>query len=229
MEKIFLGPPGSGKGTYSKRISPIRNVPHISTGDLLRNNIKNFTEIGQKAKEFMNRGELVPDEIVIEMLKNRIMQEDCQNGFILDGFPRTIPQAKILQELSNIEAVLNLVIPEDILIEKACARRICKDCGDIYNIADINRLGICMPPMSPKQEGKCDKCEGELIQRDDDNEQTIKERLEIYKQQTQPLIDFYQEQNLLKDIKITSAPEVMVPIILKILEEIEKAEKEKIL
>jgi len=222
MKKIFLGPPGSGKGTYSRRISPIRNIPHISTGDLLRENIKNLTEIGQKAKEFMDKGELVPDEVVIEMLKKRISNEDCKIGFILDGFPRTIPQAKVLQKLSNIDAVLNLVIPENILIEKACARRICKNCGDIYNIADINREGICMPPMNPKQEGKCDKCEGELIQRDDDNEQTIKERIEIYKQQTQPLINFYNEQGLLKDIKVTNSPEIMVPIILKILEEIEQ-------
>ncbi len=226
MKKIFLGPPGSGKGTYSKRISPIRNAPHISTGDLLRENINNQTEIGIKAKSFMDAGKLVPDEIVIEMLSQRIQKDDCKNRFILDGFPRTIEQAKVLQELSNIDAVLNLVIPESILIEKACARRICKNCGDIYNIADINREGVCMPPMSPKKEGKCDKCEGELIQRADDNEQIVKERLEIYKKQTQPLINFYNEQRLLKNIKITSAPEIMVPIILEILKEIEQTIKE---
>jgi adenylate kinase len=219
MRKVFLGPPGSGKGTYSKRISPIRNIPHISTGDLLRDNIKNLSEIGKKAKEFMNKGELVPDEIVIEMLKQRIKEKDCENGFILDGFPRTLIQAKILQNLSDINLVLNLVIPEDILIEKICSRRICENCGDIYNIAEINRQGINMPPMLPKEEGKCDKCGGKLIQRDDDNENTVKERLEIYKKSTQPLIDFYKNLGILEDIRITSSPEIMVP---KILEEIEK-------
>lgn len=221
MKKIFLGPPGSGKGTYSKRISPLRNIPHISTGDILRDNIKNLTEIGAKAKEFMDAGKLVPDEIVIEMLKQRIQKDDCKKGFILDGFPRTIVQAQILDSMSKIDAVLNLVIPEDILVEKACARRICKNCGDLYNIADINRHGVVMPPMIPKQKDKCDKCGNELIRRDDDNEKTIKDRLEIYKKQTQPLIDFYNEKGLLSNIKITSAPEIMVPKILKIIEDIE--------
>ena len=221
MKKIFLGPPGSGKGTYSKRISSQHNIPHISTGDILRENIKNSTSIGIKAKEVMDKGELVPDEIVIEMLKQRISKEDCEKGFILDGFPRTIAQAKVLQGLKEIDVVLNLVIPEDILIEKICARRVCKNCGDIYNIANINRKGIRMPPMNPVIENACDKCQGELIQRDDDNEDTIKNRLEIYKEQTQPLINFYKELGLLKDIKITSAPETMIPIILDVLGEIE--------
>jgi len=226
MKKIFLGPPGSGKGTYSKRISPIRNIPHISTGDLFRENIKNSTEIGKKVKEFMDKGELVPDNIVIEMLKNRISEEDCKNGFILDGFPRTIRQAKTLQNLSDIDIALNLVIPEDILIEKICARRVCRNCGDIYNIADINRQGIRMPPMNPKEKGKCDKCGEELIQRDDDNEKIVKERLKIYKNQTQPLIDFYKNLGILKDIQITGPPEEMVLKILDVLGEFEKSLKE---
>jgi len=222
MKKIFLGPPGSGKGTYSKRISPIRNIPHISTGDLFRENIKNETEIGKKVKEIIDKGELVSDSIVIEILKRRISEEDCKKGFILDGFPRTIEQAKVLQGLKEIDVVLNLVIPEDILIEKICARRICKNCGDIYNIADINRQGIKMPPMNPKEEGKCDKCGAELIQRKDDNEKTVKDRLETYKKEIQPLIDFYKNLGILKDIKITSSPEIMVPEILGMLEEFEK-------
>jgi len=222
MRKIFLGPPGSGKGTYSKRISPIRNIPHISTGDLFRENIKNETEVGKKVRERINRGELVPDSIVIEMLKNRISNDDCKKGFILDGFPRTMEQAKVLQGLKEIDVVLNLVIPEDILIEKICARRICKNCGDIYNIADINRQGIKMPPMNPKEKGKCDKCGGELIQRKDDNEKIVKERLKIYKNQTQPLIDFYKNLGILKDVKITSSPEIMVSVILNVLGEFEK-------
>jgi len=222
MKKIFLGPPGSGKGTYSKRLSPKLNFPHISTGDLFRDNIKNQTEIGNKAKQYIDEGKLVPDEVVIEMLKQRILADDCKIGFILDGFPRTIPQAEMLDTLTNIDAVLNLVIPEDILIEKICARRICKDCGDIYNIADINRSGVRMPPMNPKQECKCDKCEGELIQRADDNEETVGKRLEVYKKETQPLIEFYNNKGILKDIKIIGPPDEMLEVILNTLEEIKK-------
>lgn len=222
MKKIFLGPPGSGKGTYSKRISPIRDVSHISTGDILRENIKNQTGIGNEAKIYIDKGELVPDEIVIEMLKTRISQPDCEKGFILDGFPRTIEQAKAIQESTKIDIVINLNLPEEILIEKICARRVCKGCGDIYNIADINREGIRMPPMNPKQEGICDKCGDELIQRDDDNEETVKQRLEVYKKQTQPLIDFYKQEGLLKDVHITGPPEEMTPLIIEIIKEIEK-------
>lgn len=220
MRKIFLGPPGSGKGTYSKRLSPILKIPHISTGDLFREHLKNQTELGNKVKTFLDSGKLVPDELTIELVKDRISKEDCKNGFILDGFPRTIPQAKKLNELTNIHVVSNLVIPEDILIEKACARRVCRDCGDIYNIANINRCGVVMPPMNPKKPNECDKCQGELIQRADDNEQTIKNRLKIYKKETQPLIDFYKNLGILKDIKITSSPEKMIPIILEMLKEI---------
>ena len=217
MRKIFLGPPGSGKGTYSKRISPILGIPHISTGDLFREHIKNQTEIGKQVKELLDAGHFAPDELTIKIVEERINQEDCKKGFILDGFPRTIFQAEALQEIIPIDVVTNLIIPEDILVEKICSRRICKNCGEIYNIADINRNGILLPPMNPKEDGICDKCGKELMQRDDDNKQTVLERLEVYKNETQPLIDFYREKNLLKDIEITGPPEVMVPIILKAL------------
>jgi len=227
MKKIFLGPPGSGKGTYSKRIAPKHNIPHISTGDLLRDNIKNSTEIGLEAKDYMDKGELVPDEIVIEMLKERLFQNDCKEGFILDGFPRTIQQAESLKKITEIDIVINLVIPKDILIEKICARRICKDCGDIYNIADINRNGVIMPPMNPIKKGICDKCGNEIIQRDDDNPETVKQRLEIYKQQTQPLIDFYKNLGILKDVNIKSSPKEMVEVILEVLKEVEENLKEE--
>lgn len=220
MKKIFLGPPGSGKGTYSKRLSPIRGIPHISTGDIFRQNIKDETELGKQVKEILDKGGLVPDELTVNMIKDRLNQEDASKGFILDGFPRTIPQAKALQDIQDIDVVLNLIIPEDILLEKALARRVCKNCGDLYNVADINRNGVEMPPMSPEQEGKCDKCEGELIQRADDNEKTILDRLDTYKKQTQPLIDFYTDLGILKNIKITSAPDVMVPKIIDLLEEL---------
>jgi adenylate kinase len=215
MRKIFLGPPGSGKGTYSSRIAPILDIPHISTGDLFRENLRNETEIGLQAKEYMEQGLLVPDEIVIEMLKKRIEKDDCAEGFILDGFPRTVPQAEALKDLIDVDVVSNLVVPEDILIEKACARRICKECGDIYNVADINRSGVVMPPMNPKFKGKCDKCQGELIQREDDNEKTVKSRLDVYKKETQPLIDFYKNLGILKDIRVVASPEKMVPKILR--------------
>ena len=219
MKQIFLGPPGSGKGTYSKRIAPKYNIPHISTGDLLREHIKNQTEIGKKVMEYTNQGKLVPDEIIIEIIKERINKEDCQKGFILDGFPRTIKQAKTLKEITEIRVVFNLVIPEEILIEKICARRVCKNCGEIYNLAEINKGEIRMPAMKPKVENICDKCKGPLIQRDDDNEETVKKRLKVYKEQTQPLIEFYKQENLLKDIYITGPPEEMAQ---KIIEELEK-------
>jgi adenylate kinase len=226
MKKVFLGPPGSGKGTYSKRISPKIGIPHISTGDLFREHLKNQTEIGNKVKEFLNSGKLVPDEITIEIIKIRLNQEDCQKGFILDGFPRTINQAEKLGKLTELDLVTNLVIPEDILIEKICSRRNCKDCGDIYNIANINRSGVRMPPMNPKREGKCDKCEGEIIQRADDTEEIVKQRIEVYKKETQPLIDFYKNKGLLKDVKITSPPDEMVEIILKVIKKVKSQPKE---
>ncbi|MFA5953637.1 MAG: adenylate kinase [Candidatus Pacearchaeota archaeon] len=218
MKKIFLGPPGSGKGTYSQRIAPLLGIPHISTGDLFREHLKNETHIGKKVKVFLESGKLVPDDIVLEVVKIRISQEDCKKGFILDGFPRTIYQAEKLFEITDIDIVTNLVIPEDILIEKICSRRSCKECGFIYNLAEINREGIHMPPMHPKIPGKCDKCQGKLIQRKDDCEEIIKERLEVYKKEIQPLIEFYKNKGILKDIKIIGSPEVMVEIILKELE-----------
>lgn len=220
MKKIFLGPPGSGKGTYSRRISPKRNIPHISTGDLLRSHIKNSTEIGLQAKEYMNKGNLVPDEMIMEILKQRIAEEDCKSGFILDGFPRTLAQAEYLKKIIDVDAVINLVIPEDILIEKICARRTCGDCGDLYNIADINRSGVVMPPLNPLKEGICDKCGGGLMQRADDNEETVQQRLETYHQQTKPLIDFYQNQGILKDVNVIGIPDQMVGIILSVLDEL---------
>jgi adenylate kinase len=226
MRKIILGPPGSGKGTYSKRLSPIRNVPHISTGDIFRKNIQDQTKLGKQVKEIIERGEFVPDELTINMIKERLNQPDCKKGFILDGFPRTITQAQALKDLVDLDLVLNLVIPEDILLEKALARRICKNCGDIYNIADIDRYGIKMPPLNPQQEGICDKCGGELIQRDDDNEKTILERLEKYKKQTQPLIDFYNNLRILKDIKIIGSPDIMIPEIIGALEKNFKNKKQ---
>ena len=220
MKLIFLGPPGAGKGTYSIRICEQKGWAHISTGDILRENIKQQTEIGMKAKGFMDKGELVPDEIVINMVKVRLQNLDCEKGFIFDGFPRTTAQAQALEGITQIDIVINLMIPDWVLIEKILARRTCEKCGDIYNIADI-KFGpnneYEMPPVAPKQEGICDKCGGNLVSRSDETEGVIKNRLEIYKQQTQPLIDYYREKGLLKDVDVTGSPDIMVPKILQVL------------
>ena len=220
MRLIFLGAPGVGKGTYASRIGPALGIPHISTGDIFRENIKNGTELGKLVKPIMERGELVPDDITIRIIEDRIKKDDCKGGFIFDGFPRTINQAENLDKITKPDAALNIVLPEDILIKKISARRVCKGCGDIYNIADIKRGELHMPPMLPKVEGKCDKCGGELYQRKDDNEQTVKERLEEYKKKTQPLIDYYKKKKLLHDVNVIGSPEVMVPKILELLKRI---------
>ena len=216
MKKIFLGAPGAGKGTAASRIAPIKNIPHISTGDLFRNNLKNNTEVGQKAKEFMNKGELVPDEIVIEMMKKRITEPDCENGFILDGFPRTLNQAEMLKEILPIDAVINIDVPDEIVIQRLCSRITCKDCGKIFNLTSL----------PPKQEGICDSCEGELYQRDDDKEEVIQNRLNIYKEQTQPLIDFYKNLGLISEVKVTNPDQTPEELVEKVLNSIEGFNKE---
>ncbi len=219
---VFLGPPGVGKGTYSSRAGPILGIPHISTGDIFRAEVKSGSELGNKVKSIMEAGGLVSDDIVIEVLKKRLSQDDCGKGFILDGFPRTIPQAEALDGVTKIDAAVNITVPEDILIEKMCARRVCKECGDIYNVAHIQRDGIDMPPMAPKTEGKCDKCGGELIQRPDDNEAVIKDRLAAYHKQTSPLIDYYKGKGILVEFRPVAGPEVMVPKLIELLRKYEE-------
>lgn len=217
MKFVFLGPPGVGKGTYSSRVSVQLGIPHISTGDLLREATKNQTELGKKAKEFMDKGLLVPDGLVMDALKKRLENPDAKNGFILDGFPRTTNQAEMLDKMEKIDLAVNYSLKEKFLILKISARRICRNCGEIYNLADIKEGGISMPPILPKKEGVCDKCGGPLYQRDDDNEKTVKERLKVYKKQTRPLIEYYKGKSLLKNVKVVGAPEIMVPKIIKIL------------
>ncbi len=213
MKLIFLGPPGVGKGTYASRLAPKWQVAHISTGDLLRAEIKKASELGMKAKEYMDAGNLVPDGLVIDMLKLRIQEEDCANGFILDGFPRTIPQAEALEDITQIDAVVNIQQRDDIIIKKISARRLCRKCGEIYNLAHIKEDGLDMPPVLPEKEGICDKCGGELYQRDDDREEVVRDRLEVYKKQTAPLIEFYQKKGLVVDVKVIGGPDVMTGII----------------
>lgn len=190
MKKIFLGAPGAGKGTYASKIAPKLKIPHISTGDLFRKNMREKTEIGIKVKEFMERGDLVPDEIVIKMLKDRIKNKDCQEGFILDGFPRTIPQAEKLAEITDIDIVINMCVSNEIIIKRLSSRITCKDCGEIFNLINV----------PTKKEGICDKCQGEVIRRADQEPKIILNRLNIYEKQTAPLIDFYKNKGILQNV-----------------------------
>jgi len=190
MNIVLLGSPGVGKGTYAKRISKIYDIPQISTGDMFREAIKNKTEIGLKAKEYMDKGELVPDDVTIEIVDERLKQDDCKNGFMLDGFPRTIVQADALSNIIAIDKVLNFTASDEVIIDRLSGRRVCKSCGAIFHIRNI----------IPKTEGICDNCGGELYQRDDDKPEAVKKRLDVYKKQTAPLIGYYKEKELLADI-----------------------------
>jgi adenylate kinase len=192
MNLIFLGPPGVGKGTIAKHIVKEKSIPQISTGDLLRAAAKEGSDLGKKAKEFMDAGQLVPDNLVICLLKERIKLDDCSGGFILDGFPRTIPQAEALDESGvQIDKVINFKAEDSTIIERISGRRTCKDCNAIYHVKNI----------PPKVEGVCDKCGGELMQRDDDKIEAVKKRLEVYKEQTAPLIDYYTDKGLLVSVE----------------------------
>lgn len=217
MRLVFLGAPGVGKGTYASRISLILGIPHIATGDLFRDEIREGTELGKEAKEYMESGELVPDELVIDMLKKRIHEKDCEKGFILDGFPRTVRQAEELEMITHIDLVVNINLKEEILIKKLAARRICKGCGKIYNIADIKVGEIHLPPLLPKKENVCDDCGGELYQRADDHPKVIEGRFEAYERQTKPLIEFYEKKNVLRNMVVVGGPAMMVPKIVELI------------
>ena len=218
MRLIFFGPPGCGKGTYASRIGPKLGIPQVSTGDIFREAIASGSELGKKAETYVKEGSLVPDEVVIGIIKERIEQKDYKNGFILDGYPRTMEQAKALEHVTDIDLVINFILPEDIIIEKTLARRVCEKCGTIYNVADIKKHGIEMPPILPKKKGICDRCGGNIIQRKDDNEKTIRDRLEVYRRQSEPLIEYYENKGLLKTVEVIGPPEQMVPIILDVIE-----------
>lgn len=200
MVIILLGPPGSGKGTQAERLSKELGIPHISTGDLFRENLSRNTGLGQRAKSFMEKGQLVPDEVVLEMLFDRVSRPDCASGYLLDGFPRTIPQAQALdRHLSGNDNLLalNLQVSDDTILKRMAGRLTCKKCGFIQN-------RFLSPP---KQEGVCDKCGGELYQRSDDTPIVIKERLKVYHDQTEPLIDFYNKKDLLVNIPGENPPD----------------------
>lgn len=189
---ILMGPPGAGKGTQAKKIIALYDIPHISTGDMFREAIKEGTPLGKIAQGYINDGHLVPDEITIGLVKERLSKPDCKNGYLLDGFPRTIPQAEALEKLTKeinreVNKVINIDTPLEELILRICSRRVCKNCGAPYNLHNVK----------PKVEGKCDLCGGELIQRADDNEEALKVRYNHYCEQTKPLLDFYKDRNLL--------------------------------
>jgi adenylate kinase len=215
MRIVMLGAPGTGKGTYASRLNAILGAPHISTGDMVRDEIKAQTELGKKIKQYSDRGELVPDEIIIQLLADRLKKPDCKKGFILDGFPRTINQAESLDRISKIDVVVNLNVPDEIVITRLSNRVTCKKCGAIYNLLTLK----------PKKEGVCDNCGGELYQRYDDKPKVIQERLNIYREKTEPLIDYYEKKSLLKDVQckdLMTPPETIVNQILETLDKIKK-------
>ena len=213
MKIIMLGAPGAGKGTQAKQIADKYNIPHISTGDIFRANIKNGTELGKKAKEYMDQGLLVPDELTCDLVMDRIQQEDCVNGFVLDGFPRTIPQAEALTAaLDNINQKMDFAVdvdvPDENIVNRMSGRRACLNCGATYHIVSI----------PTKVEGICDRCGNEVVLRDDDKPETVQKRLTVYHEQTQPLINYYGAQGILQSVDGTQPMEKVFEDIIAILE-----------
>ena len=212
MKIVMLGAPGAGKGTQAKMIAEKYSIPHISTGDIFRANIKNGTELGKKAKSFIDKGQLVPDELTLDLIMDRFKEDDCKNGYVLDGFPRTIPQAEALDEAlkangEKVDFAIDIDVPDENIVRRMGGRRACVNCGATYHIV-----------YSPtKVEGKCDKCGEELIVRDDGKPETVLSRLEVYHNQTQPLIDYYNEQGILKSVDGTIDMKDVFNEIVKIL------------
>ena len=197
MKLIFLGPPGAGKGTLAGLVSKDHGIPQISTGDMFREAIKKETPLGKKVKEILGRGDLVPDELTVDLVRERLSQTDAAKGYILDGFPRTIPQAEALGRFQTLDAVVNFAIDDELVVERLSGSLICRNCGAIYHLKN-------MPPKVP---GVCDKCGGPLYTRPDDSLESITNRLKVYRKQTEPLIEFYRKKKLLKDIDSSKSPE----------------------
>lgn len=210
---ILVGPPGAGKGTQAKQVAALYGVPHLSTGDMFRGNIARGTELGLRAKEFMNRGELVPDEIVVAMIEQRIAEPDCAKGFILDGFPRTVAQAEALDQMLSRAGfleplVIHVKLDPALILRRLTGRRMCKVGGEIYNIYD-------RPPKTPD---RCDRDGGELVQRDDDREEVIRERLAAYHEYTEPVIAYYKRRDLVEDLDGSGAPEVVTHALFAVID-----------
>ena len=197
---IFLGPPGAGKGSLAVKVAEDYKIPHISTGDIFRANIKAQTPLGVKVKAIIDSGSLVSDELTFELVKDRLAQDDCKNGYILDGFPRTIPQAEMLEKLVDDVKVVNFEIQDEIVIRRLSTRRVCKACGANFNV-------LTLPP---KVEGVCDKCGGELYQRDDDKQESIMHRMDVYREQTEPLINFYKNKGKITDLDASIETDVLL-------------------
>lgn len=197
---VFLGPPGAGKGSLAVKVAEDYKIPHISTGDIFRANIKAQTPLGVKVKAIIDSGSLVSDELTFELVKDRLAQDDCKNGYILDGFPRTIPQAEMLDGLVADLKVVNFQISDDIVIGRLSTRRVCKACGANYNIKTL----------PPKVEGLCDKCGGELYQRDDDKQESILHRMDVYREQTEPLINYYKNKGKITDLDASIETDILL-------------------
>lgn len=212
MKIIMLGAPGAGKGTQAKMIADKYSIPHISTGDIFRANIKEGTQLGKKAQGYMDKGELVPDSLVVELVVDRIGQDDCKEGFVLDGFPRTIPQAESLTAAlekinEKMDFAIDIEVPDENIINRMGGRRACVGCGATYHVVNI----------PSKKEGICDRCGAELILRDDDKPETVKKRLDVYHNQTQPLIDYYKNQNILFEVDGTMQMNQVFDAIIKVI------------
>ncbi len=217
MKAIIFGPPGSGKGTYTSRLKDKLDVDVIAMGDIFREIMKTDTPLGKKVKGYVEKGSLVPDEVVLEVLKEHIAKISSKKGFILDGYPRTLDQAKALEKIAKIDVIIQLTVPEWIIIERLSTRRICKNCGEIYNIRYLK----------PKKDGICDKCGGPLYQRSDDTAEVIKERIKVYERQTEPILQYYKEKKVpfveFKCQELDIPPEVAVEEIMKGLKKLKMA------
>ena len=212
MKIVMLGAPGAGKGTQAKMIADKYSIPHVSTGDIFRANIKEGTALGLEAKSYMDQGKLVPDELTVRILLDRVAKDDCKNGYVLDGFPRTIPQAEVLKDAlakqnDKIDYAIDVDVPDENIVKRMSGRRACVTCGATYHIEHV----------PPKKEGICDKCGSELILRDDDKPETVLNRLKVYHEQTQPLIDFYTKEGILKTVDGTIDVKDVFANIVKIL------------
>lgn len=205
MNIIFLGPPGAGKGTQAQRICAALNIPQISTGDILRRAIKEQTPTGLKAKSYIDAGKLVPDEVIIDIVKDRLAQDDCQNGYILDGFPRTVPQAEALEQIAKIDSVIELAVDDQVLIDRLSGRRVCLKCGATYHVSLLDGKSDCAA------------CGEQLVQREDDKAETVLNRLTVYHQQTAPLVSFYKEKGLLAPIDGAQGMDVIFHAIMETL------------